>query len=70
MATRKLGLFRCRVERLDTSRALDDAAALSQFLSHSWSSAWVRAQPQMGALSTWRTGTTVPERGFAELESV
>jgi hypothetical protein len=34
MATRKLGLSRCRVERLDTSRFLDDAAALvSVFVS-------------------------------------
>ena len=61
MATRKLGLSRCRVERLDTSPALDDAAALSQFLSHSSSSAWVRGQPRIGALSTWRTPTTVRE---------
>ena len=43
---------------------------LSQFLSHSSSSARIRRQLRMGSLSTWRTPTTVAERWFAELESV
>jgi len=42
---------------------------LSQFLSRS-SSARVRRPPRTAWLSTRRTLTAVPERGFAELESV
>jgi len=59
---------RCRIQR-DTSPILDTEAALSQFLSHS-SSGWVRRLTRTGPSSTGRTSPTVPERGFAELESV
>jgi len=60
LVTRKLGLS---AESNDWTqlRALDDEGAMSQFLSHSSSFAWVRAQPQIRTLSTWRTPATVRE---------